>query len=128
MCGRPAASIAIGLILAVTAIFLAVECKGLLIGEGARTDVVDGINTIVSNRPGILAVNELLTMHFGPEDILLNVSIDFAGDLSSNDVETVISGLESEIKGAYPEIKRLFIEAQSITGHRAAGAAGKGLA
>lgn len=121
-----AASIVIGTILAITAVILALECKGLLIGEGASDTVVDGITDIVERRPGILAVNELLTMHFGPEDILLNISIDFADDMSSVQVESAISGLETEIKQAFPEIKRLFIEAQSIAGHGAAGASSAG--
>ena len=38
------ASIIISIILAVTAGFLAYECKGLLTGEGAGEEVVSGIN------------------------------------------------------------------------------------
>ena len=116
------ASIAIGIILATTAIFLALECKGLLIGEGASKAVVSGIEAIVEAHPGILAVNELLTMHLGPEDILLNISIDFSDDLSSGGVEQAISDLEQQIKESFPAIKRLFIEAQSVTGHQSARA------
>ncbi len=111
------ASIVIGLILATTAALLARECKGLLIGEGASAAVIDGIRHIVSGQPGILPVNELLTMHFGPEDVLLNISIDFADGLSSAEVETAISDMEKEIKRSFPEIKRVFIEAQSRFGH-----------
>ena len=117
-----AASIVIGVILAITAIILALECKGLLIGEGASFTVVSGVKDIVEAHPGILAVNELLTMHFGPENILLNISIDFSDDLSSGGVERAISDLERQIKETFPEIKRLFIEAQSVTGHQSARA------
>lgn len=112
------ASLAIGFILAITAIFLVIECKGLLIGEGASPAVVSGVEKIIETQPGILASNEVLTMHFGPEDVLLNVSLDFADELSSAEVEAAISDLESKIKSAYPEIRRIFIEAQSITGHQ----------
>jgi len=58
-----------------------------------------------------------LTMHMGPEDVLLNLSIDFSDNLSSPEVEATISQLESRIKTEYPQIKRIFIEAQSIAGH-----------
>jgi len=116
------ASVVIGLILAATAILLAVECKGLLIGEGASRAVVDGIERIVADRAGVLSVNELLTMHLGPQDILLNLSLDFADGLSSGEVEETISALERDIKQAYPQIRRVFIEAQSWRGHRAAAA------
>ena len=118
------ASIVIGLILAGTASLLAIECKGLLIGEGASRAVTEGIEKIVAGRDGVLRVNELLTMHFGPDDILLNLSIDFADRLSSGDVEEAISAFEREIKQAYPQIRRVFIEAQSWRGHRAAEAGG----
>jgi cation diffusion facilitator family transporter len=117
-----AASIVIGTILAITALFLALECKGLLIGEGASGAVIAGVTNIVEAHPGILAVNELLTMHLGPEDILLNISIDFSDELSSGGVEGAISDLERQIKETFPEIKRLFIEAQSVTGHQSARA------
>jgi len=114
------ASIVIGLILAVTAILLAMECKGLLIGEGASGAVVRGVEQTISAQKGVLQVNELLTMHFGPDDILLNISLDFADGLSSEDVERAISEMERQIKQSYPDIKRVFIEAQSRRGHERA--------
>ena len=117
-----AAAIVIGIILAITALFLALECKGLLIGEGASGAVVSGVKNIVEAHPGILAVNELLTMHLGPEDILLNISIDFSYELTSGGVERAISDLERQIKETFPAIKRLFIEVQSVTGHQSARA------
>ena len=110
----------IGVILAATAAALAYETKGLLIGESASDAIRDGIATIVEGERGIQAVNEVLTMHMGPDDVLLNLSVDFADDLNSAEVEAVISELERRIKTAHPEIKRLFIEAQSRAGHKAA--------
>jgi len=117
-----AASIAIGIILAITALFLALDCKGLLIGGGASGAVVSGVKNIVEAHLGILAVNELLTMHLGPEDILLNISIDFSDDLTSGGVECAIFDLERQIKETFPAIKRHFIEGQSVTGHQSARA------
>ncbi|MFP6713129.1 MAG: cation diffusion facilitator family transporter [Rhodospirillales bacterium] len=111
------ASIVIGVILAVTAALLAFESKGLLLGEGADREVVSSIHGIVRQEAGIIAINEVLTMHMGPEDILLNLSIDFADNLSSREVEATISALETKIKSEYPHIQRIFIEAQSIAGH-----------
>lgn len=112
-----AASVAIGIILAVTAALLAYESKGLLIGEGASSRVVQSINSIIAATPGVIATNEVLTMHLGPEDVLLNISIDFADDLSSVEVEASISALETQIKDTHPEIRRVFIEAQNLRAH-----------
>jgi len=112
------ASIGIGIILAVIATFLAYECKGLLIGERASPQVLDGLSDIIDKQPGILRVNEMLTMHLSPQDILLNLSIDFKDQLTSQEVEREVSEMEREIKEKFPEIKRVFIEAQSWRGHQ----------
>ena len=112
------ASLIISFILAVTAGLLAFECKGLLTGEGASEEVVTGIKQIINESQGIKHVNEVLTLHLGPEDILLNVSLDFEDDLSSGEVEEAISNLESRIKQMFPEIRRVFIEAQGWGAHR----------
>ncbi len=112
------ASIGIGIILAVTAMFLAYECKGLLIGERASHNVLKGLDEIIARQPGILRVNEMLTMHLSPQDVLLNLSIDFRDHLTSQEVEGEVSQMELEIKESYPEIRRVFIEAQSWRGHQ----------
>ena len=112
------ASIIISIILAVTAGLLAFECKGLLTGEGASAQVIKGINQIIDESPGIMHVNEVLTLHLGPQDVLLTISLDFEDNLSSGDVEEAISALESRIKGMFPEIRRVFIEAQGWGAHR----------
>jgi len=107
------ASIVIGLILAVTASCLAFECKGLLMGESASEAVLTGIKNIINEESQVLHINEILTMHLGPRDILLNLSLDFKDDLSSGNVEETISKLELGIKKEFPEIRRVFIEAQN---------------
>ncbi len=112
------ASIVIGLILGATAVLLAYESKGLLIGEGARSAVVADVERIVSKKTGIERVNELLTMHLGPRDVLLTLSLDFDDKLTAGQVETAISELESAIKSEFPEITRIFIEAQSWRAHQ----------
>ena len=106
------ASVVIGCILALVAIFLSIECKGLLIGEGASSATIRGIRALVLSHDGILSVNELLTMHLGPTDLLVTMSVDFAPALGSDDVEGLVSAMEREIKESYPEVRRLFIEAQ----------------
>ena len=107
------ASVIIGLILALTASLLAFECKGLLCGEAANDQIVAGIEDIVKGETDVLYINEILTMHLGPQDILLNISLDFKDAMSSGNVEATISELETSIKSKFPEIKRVFIEAQS---------------
>ena len=113
------ASLVIGAILALVAALLAYESKGLLIGERAGREVVAGIRAIIEGQSGVLQVNELLTLHLAPDDVLVNVSLDFGDQLSSVDVEAAVSSLEADIKLAFPEVRRIFIEAQSWIGHAA---------
>jgi len=107
------ASIIIGLILGGTAIWLAHETKGLLIGESADETVVEGIRAIITKLDGVVNLNEVLTMHMGPEFILVNISIDFRDDIPASDLEEIISRMDSRIKEAFPNVKRIFIEAES---------------
>ncbi len=112
------ASVGIAVILAGTAIVLAYESKGLLIGEAVRSDVRRGIEAIIREQSGILRVNEHRSMHLGPEEVLLNLSLDFASDLNADEVEAAIAEMERRIKAQFPEIRRVFIEAQSWRAHR----------
>lgn len=111
------ASIAIGVILTLAAIILAYETKALLIGETAEEEIVEGIRAKLTGIEEITGINEVLTMHMGPADILANISVDFADGTSAERVENLITDLETRIKEAHPEIKRIFIEVQSRQGH-----------
>ena len=113
------ASILIGIILAGTAILLAYETKGLLIGEAASPALLSNVKSIIEKRKSILYVNEIRSMHMGPNDILLAISIDFADNMTAVDVERDIAYLEREIKSNHSEIKHLFIEVQKKDDHDA---------
>ncbi len=107
------ASIIIGLILGGTAIWLAYETKGLLIGESANEMVIKGIREIILKYDGIDNINEVLTMHMGPDFILVNVSIDFKDDIPAGDLEKIIARMDTQIKESFPTVKRIFVEAES---------------
>lgn len=107
------ASVIIGLILAGTAVWLAYETKGLLIGESANERVVGGIREIVQAYPEVDHINEILTMHMGPEFILVNISIDFRDHLTAGYLEAVNERLDKQIKAAFPNVKRIFMEAEA---------------
>jgi cation diffusion facilitator family transporter len=112
------ASVLIGIILGITAACLACKTKGLLIGESASPDLVKRIRDMATAQHEIESVNEILTMHLGPDDILVNISVDFANDILSQDVENTIARLNREIKTAFPGVKRLFLEAEARSGKK----------
>ncbi|MCU7875188.1 MAG: cation diffusion facilitator family transporter [Candidatus Thiodiazotropha sp. (ex Lucinoma borealis)] len=110
------ASIIIGLILVGTAVWLAYETKSLLIGESANPAVVQGIRELVSNKASIECVNEVLTMHMGPDFILANLSVDFRDSITADEVERTIGEMDGSIKEQFPQVKRIFIEAEKRIG------------
>ncbi|KMO44692.1 cation transporter [Methylobacterium tarhaniae] len=114
---RPAfdgiASIVIGLILIGMAIFLMIETHGLLVGEAAEPELVAGLHEIVRSEPGVQHVNEVLTQHLGPADILVNVSLDMNDALTAGEIERLVGRLETRMKALSPKVRRVFIEIQA---------------
>lgn len=108
-----AASIAISLILAVTAFWLARETKGLLIGESANREVIAKIRALAQRYPEVPRVHEILTMHMGPNFILANIAIELACDAPRERAHEILDGLDRDIKRADPRVKRVFIEVQN---------------
>lgn len=109
------ASVLIGCILGGTAFWLAFETKGLLIGERADKETVAGIKKIIESQKGVRKINEVLTLHMGPEFILANISLEFSDNLGTGELENIIRNLDRMIKTQYPIIKRIFIEAEDHT-------------
>lgn len=72
---------------------------------------------------GVERLNEIRSMHFGPRDVLVVISLDFRNDMTAGQVEIVVSTLERQIKQTYPEVTRVCIEAQDSRGQPAATAA-----
>jgi cation diffusion facilitator family transporter len=111
------ASIGIGCILAGAAMLLARETKGLLIGEGASPEIVEEIRQVLGGQSAIERVNEILSVHLGPDDILVNVSVEFRDGLEVGAIERHTAAIEREIKARIPGARRIFIEAQSTADH-----------
>lgn len=107
------ASILIGLVLAGTAIWLAVETKSLLIGERANVEVVDGIRKLTADFVNIDHVNEVLTMHMGPEFILVNISVEFTDESSATEIEITVARLDAAIKSNFKNVQKVFVEAEA---------------
>lgn len=104
-----AASIAIGAILALVAVLLARESKGLLIGERADPAVIATIRNIVAAHPGIVSVNHVRTIHTAPDSIFAAISADFDDAVTMGDGETMIEAMETELRAAVPMLSSIYI-------------------
>jgi len=105
-----AASVVIGVILCIVSVILARESKGLLVGEAATPEVVESVTSLALNEPAVVAVNQVLTLVFGPEEVLLNIEAQFVPSLRVNELAKVVSRLEVTIQQYHPRVKRIFIE------------------
>ena len=106
------ASILIGVILGGTAVCLALRTKSLLIGEAADPALVEAVRQRALALEAVENVNEVLTLHMGPDYVLLNLSVDFKDELDAGDIEKTIEKLTRDIRLAHPDIKRVFVEAE----------------
>jgi cation diffusion facilitator family transporter len=109
------ASIGIALVLAFTAVFLARESKGLLIGEGARIRTVRSIRQIAAEQPGVERVNDLVTVHLAPQQIVAALSLEFKDELTTPQIENAVAAIEKRICSQNPEVFTIFIKPQSST-------------
>ncbi|PJJ53068.1 cation diffusion facilitator family transporter [Hymenobacter chitinivorans] len=110
------ASVAIGLLLMLVAVFLVSRTKGLLVGTGVDDATIDSVMSIVSRQPGVEQVRPPLTMYLGPADVVLALDVDFHDHLSAVEVEVAVASLQDHLRAAHPEFKRIFVEAKSLTG------------
>jgi cation diffusion facilitator family transporter len=109
-----AASIVIGIILAAVAVFLVYESKGLLIGEGVEPETLKNIKRLAASDPRVEKVNRALTMHFGPQTVLLAMDLQFRPGVSDTDVKEAIEAVQKRVRSRHENIKHIFIEAESV--------------
>lgn len=107
-----AASILIGLLLMVFALFLAWETKKLLLGESVTPRNRKLIMAAVASFAEVNGVLTLKTMHLGPKEILVAMELDYRDGLSLEELESLNDRIEAEIKGLLPGA-RVYLEPEN---------------
>jgi cation diffusion facilitator family transporter len=120
----PIGSIVIGTLLCAVAIVLAHITHGLIIGESATPEDRERVLGITRDVDGVDRVTQLLTLHLGPDVILLAMKVAFRPTLTVDEVEDVTNRIEAKIRGDLPQMRKIFIEADSRGDLR--GVAGEG--
>ena len=116
-----AASVVIGLILCLVAAVLLYECKGLLIGEGADPQLMQDVRDLVADEPAIEEVVRGLTLHMGPQRVVLNLDVAFRSDLEAREVEAAVDRLERGVRARYEYVQYIFVEAERVGARRRDG-------
>lgn len=107
------ASIAIGIVLAISSLLLARETKGLLIGESAHPQVRDAILRIAGADADVRSANGVLTVQMGPDQVVAALSAEFRDGLDSNRIEACVNRIEAAIKQSHPVVSVLFVKPQT---------------
>ena len=105
-----AASIVIGGILCAVALFLVYETRGLLVGERMDRDLLEKVRRAAEADPAVKDVLRMMTMHLGPDEILLNLGVHFVSDGPAGEIPEVLDRIEKRIRERDPRITRIFIE------------------
>ena len=108
------ASVVIGVIMALIALVLLRETRGLLIGEGLTLEEVKEVVSIVESDPDVIKCGRVLSLYLGPEDLLINLDVTFNDDLAEGGVLMAIDRIEDEVVEEYSQATRIFIEAESL--------------
>jgi cation diffusion facilitator family transporter len=103
-------SVAIGVLLIVISIVLAIEMKGLLIGESAAPAKQDAITSAITESPDVERVIHMKTEHIGPDELLVAVKVAFRSDLTIQQLADGINETERRIRAAVAEARIIYIE------------------
>lgn len=111
-------SIAVGVVILAVSFMLATESRKLLVGETAPSAQVERMKQLLQQDSAVERVGDLLTMQLGPEDVLLNVEIQFQRESCIEDLEQTIERLENRIQQEFPQVHHLFVEVARLSRHR----------
>ncbi len=100
----------IGLLLGAIAILLAIEMKGLLIGESARPTIYKEIKAAMASSPHVVDVVHLRTQHFGPEQLLVGAKLAFDKTLTFEQLADAINEVERRVREVVPIAHPMYIE------------------
>ena len=104
------ASVLIGLLLVGLAFLIGRESTVLLIGRAAEPAAQREIRAEILGSPGVTGVDELLTMHFGPEQLLVAAKVHFSDDISADQAEDVAGEIDRRLKERVPIVRHVFLD------------------
>ena len=67
-------------------------------GEVALGEVVRAVREIVAQREHLEHVNEVLTLHMGPDYIVTTISLDYSDEVPAGEIERTVQALEYQIR------------------------------
>jgi cation diffusion facilitator family transporter len=102
-------TVAIGVLLIVVAVFVAIEVKAMLIGQSADPRVTADMRAFLEARSEIARVFHLITLQLG-SDVMVSVKVQVAGAQSAAQLIDAINTVEKALRARYPQIRWSFFE------------------
>jgi cation diffusion facilitator family transporter len=106
-------SIFIGVLLCGVGLLLGRYTRSLLLGEGVTPEMRQKALALIEGTAGVLKVTQFLSMHLGPEAIVLALKVRFRPKMQLEELEQVIDELEARLRAELPEMKKIFVEPDS---------------
>ena len=103
-------TVAIGVLLVIIAVILAIETKSLLIGESATPDVQRRIVAAIEEGEEVPSVIHMRTQHLGPEELLVAAKIAVRSDDTAESIARAIDAAERRIRAAVPIARAIYLE------------------
>ncbi|GAA2425718.1 cation diffusion facilitator family transporter [Actinomadura vinacea] len=104
------ASIMIGLLLVVVAIALGRDSRSLLIGQSVAAETQREIRAEIASSPGVTGVDELFTMHFGPDELLVAAKVHFSDTISADEAEDTAGEIDRRLQERLPIVRHVFLD------------------
>ena len=105
-----AGSLAIGMVLGLVAVILAIEMKSLLIGEAATAATERAVVTALEDGPEIEQVIHLRTLHLGPDALLIAAKVAVRPQASGSAIARAIDTAEQRVRAAVPIAQVIYLE------------------
>ncbi len=103
-------SAAIGVVLVVVAVFLAIEVKSLLVGERADPTFEATIREVAATEPGMRAVWRIITVQQGPGEVVVTMKAEFDPGLPAREIADIINRFEVRLRARRPDARWIFVE------------------
>lgn len=109
------ASVVIGLLLCGVSSLLIVQSRKLLVGEGVDAEMAEEIRRIAQGEPQVHRAGWPLSMHLGPDDVLLALDAEFCDGVPAEEVSAAVVRIERAIRARFPEVGRIYIESRVVS-------------
>jgi cation diffusion facilitator family transporter len=110
-----AASIVIGVLLCSVSMLLILQSRRLLVGEAVDADTAERIRAIAQSEPTVHRAGWPLTMHLGPDDVLLAIDAEFRYGVPAEEIGQAVNRIEKAIRERIPEVGRIYIESRRVS-------------